>query len=570
MRIRADLAAFNIARGRDVGLGTLNQVRADLQASDDPYIREAVGFAGNLSPYASWEDFQARNGISNAVIAQFKQAYPDLILRTSAEIAAFADANPDIELIPAPEVGAGAVRVKGIDRVDLWVGGLAESHINGGMVGQTFWVVLHEQFDRLQEADRFYYTDRLDNVPFYENFVDGQNFGDIIARNTGLTNLPEDVFVADSEDASNTGGDDAGQGDGDGTGDPDPDSGDGDGGTSGEDDQVSNGDDEDDGDDQGEDEDEEDNEETDETGNSPNPAPTGNTGTTSPFVIYLGTAAADTVAGGTLADTLSGADGDDTLFGGAGDDNLSGGAGDDTLSGDGGHDLLVGNAGADTLLAGAGNDTVLGGAGADVIEAGDGDDIVFGHQGRDVIDTGGGNDRIVASSGDGNDVLNGGAGIDTLDLSALTSNTTVFLSAGGVGAATSSGGGSDTLRGIENVKAGAGNDVIVASSDTNMLEGGIGSDIFVFNSAAAANGDTIADFQDGDLIDLKPLFASLNLSEDAADHLVAAPTFTVAGQMRLRVDGEDTVVEGAVDTDGDIDFTIRISGRTDLNANDFS
>ena len=112
------------------------------------------------------------------------QAYPDLVLDTPEEIAAFVAANPDITLV-------NGNTVKGIDRVDLWVGGLAETHINGGVVGQTFWVVLHEQFDRLQEGDRLYYTDRFDNFDFYENIVDGQEFSDIIARNTGLTNLPE-------------------------------------------------------------------------------------------------------------------------------------------------------------------------------------------------------------------------------------------------------------------------------------------------------------------------------------------------------------------------------------------
>ncbi len=90
--------------------------------------------------------------------------------------------------------------MKGIDRVDLWVGGLAEKHIKGGMVGQTFWVVLHEQFDRLQEGDRFYYIDRFDNFDFYENIIDGQSFSDIIARNTGLTGLPEHIFEVSDED----------------------------------------------------------------------------------------------------------------------------------------------------------------------------------------------------------------------------------------------------------------------------------------------------------------------------------------------------------------------------------
>lgn len=197
VRINADLFSFNLARGRDVGLGTLNQVRMDLAASDDPYVQEAVGFAGDLAAYASWEDFQTRNGLSDTVIAQFKEAYPDLVLDTPEKIAAFVAVNPDIQLVDGEN---GAKIVKGIDRVDLWVGGLAETHVNGGMVGQTFWVVLHEQLDRLQEADRFYYHDRVEAFDFYENFIDGQEFSDIILRNTGLQGLAESIFDTEVRD----------------------------------------------------------------------------------------------------------------------------------------------------------------------------------------------------------------------------------------------------------------------------------------------------------------------------------------------------------------------------------
>ncbi|MGO4671207.1 peroxidase family protein, partial [Bosea sp. 2RAB26] len=214
VRINADLFAFNVARGWDVGLGTLNQVRSDLAASQDPYVSEAVGYAGNLSPYTSWEDFQQRNNLSDAVIAQFRQAYPDLVLDAN-EIAAFHAINSNINVAIQAD-GTGIV--KGIDRVDLWVGGLAETHINGGMVGQTFWVVLHEQFDRLQEADRFYYLDRVENFDFYENFIDGQEFADIIARNTSLTNLPENIFETVVGDDGDNG---TGTGDGDGDDDDD-------------------------------------------------------------------------------------------------------------------------------------------------------------------------------------------------------------------------------------------------------------------------------------------------------------------------------------------------------------
>ncbi len=187
VRIQADLFSFNVARGRDVGLGTLNQVRSDLLESTDPYVMEAVERSGeDLSPYSSWQDFQQRNGLSATVLAQFMAAYPDLVLASQNEIDAFKTANPSIELV-------NGNTVKGIDRVDLWVGGLAEEHINGGVVGATFWVVLHEQFDRLQEGDRFYYLDRVDDFDFY-NQVEDQSFSDIIARNTGLEGLPDDVF----------------------------------------------------------------------------------------------------------------------------------------------------------------------------------------------------------------------------------------------------------------------------------------------------------------------------------------------------------------------------------------
>ncbi|WP_291160569.1 peroxidase family protein, partial [Ensifer sp. SSB1] len=240
VRISADLFSFNVARGWDVGLGTLNQIRMDLAASQDPYVREALSYAGNLSPYASWDDFQVRNGLSNTIINQFKQAYPDLVLQ-SQDIAAFQAINPGIQ-VAIQANGTGVV--KGIDRVDLWVGGLAEKHINGGMVGQTFWIVLHEQFDRLQEADRFYYSSRFDNFDFYENIIDGQDFADIIARNTGMTDLPERIFETNGlDDEDDDDGDPVGGGDDD----EDPVGGDGDDDDDDDDDGAGSGDDDGDG-----------------------------------------------------------------------------------------------------------------------------------------------------------------------------------------------------------------------------------------------------------------------------------------------------------------------------------
>ena len=198
VRIRADLFAQNVARGWDLGMGTLNQIKQGLLDSTSPYVQEAIGNVGiaNLQPYSSWEDFQTRNNLSDAVIAQFRQAYPDLVLN-ALEWQDFQGFNPEISAIAN---GDDSFTIKGVDRVDGWVGGLVEAKVdidNQGspaLVGSTFWVILHEQLDRLQEADRFYYIPRLENLPLYSNFVEDSTFAKIIARNTGLTNLPANVF----------------------------------------------------------------------------------------------------------------------------------------------------------------------------------------------------------------------------------------------------------------------------------------------------------------------------------------------------------------------------------------
>jgi len=535
-----DLAALNIFRGRDMGIAPFNEVRAQLY--------EKTGLS-SLRPYTDWDDFQSRNNISNAVMNQLKTAYPG-----------------------------------GFQTMDLWVGGLAERP-RSGQLGSTFAYIFLEQLDRLQHGDRLYYLEIFDDSLFEDNPV---SFADIIMRTTGLTGLPENIFASATVDPPTHVGQPPAE---DNEDEENPD---GPGGDTGEDDDDDNvdpvGDDEDDddsdpiGDDGDDDEDDDDgntdpvddeNDDSDDDEeapppNNPPPPPPTNAGVDSPYVMFIGTSINDSAAGEGGNDTLLGHDGSDTLIGNGGDDNVVGGLGDDVLFGGAGNDVIVSDDGNDMLMGGAGNDMLIAGAGNDTIFADDGDDLIFGGAGRDVIDAGRGNDTVYAAIGDGDDVLDGGDGTDTLDLSALTAGATVDLGATGIGFMQSSDGGHDTLRGFENVKGGAGNDTIHASNQANTLEGGIGLDTFVFRSAQAANGDTISDFQPGDQIDLRPLYASLNLSQDMSTHLTTDATFNMAGQLNLRIDGADTIIEGTVDGDGGIDFAIRVVGRTNLTNADFS
>jgi Ca2+-binding RTX toxin-like protein len=537
VRIQADLFSFNVARGRDIGLGTLNQIRSDLAASQNSYVAEAVGYAGDMSPYASWEDFQQRNGLSDAVIAEFRQAYPDLVLDTPAKLAAFTAANPDITLV-------NGNTVKGIDRVDLWVGGLAEHHINGGVVGQTFWVVLHEQFDRLQEADRFYYKDRLEAFDFYDAFIDGQEFSDIVTRVTGITGLDEQIFEVNDEDEDvdndEDDEDDVDNGDEDDDEDEDGDDSDGDGddcGCDGDDDGVV----------------------------IPPPAsPSGG-------ALRTGTAQTDVLIGTAGADNIIGLGGDDVLIGEAGDDAVSAGEGADFVDAGAGVDTVFLGAGDDHGFGGAGRDALYGEAGDDRLFGGADDDRLDGGAGSDTVVGGAGNDLIVAAIGDGDDTyhgdeLAGGTGVDTLDMSAVTASVSVDLGSGllGRGSAVSVQTGHDALWSIENVATGSGNDTITASAAVNVIEGGDGQDTFRFTSAQAADGDTILDFEPGDRLDLAAIDASSGSDGNQSFTIVSGAAFTASAQLLVsyetRADGEYTVVSGNTGGNLEADFQINLKG----------
>ena len=466
------------------------------------------------------------------------------MLDSAAKVAAFTAANPDIQLLDVVRNGGGDIvsaRVKGIDRVDLWVGGLAEKHINGGMVGQTFWVVLHEQFDRLQQGDRFYYKDRLEAFDFYDEFIDGQNFADIVARNTGLDNLPEHIFLTDDED------------------DDDQD-----------DDDDNNNDDDDDvpGDDEDEDDDDEQNTDNEGSGDDDDDG-TGNTPLPVAAKTLIGTGDSDILTGDEGDDVLLGGGGPDILAGNGGADILRGEAGQDVLLGGGGMDVMHGGGGDDQMHGGAGNDMIFGGGGVDLIFGDDGDDVIEGGYGRDTVYAGAGNDRVIASMGEGYNSYNGDEGIDTLDYSASQANLKVDLGNGfmGRGYVQSSTDGTDTITGFENFIGGIGHDTIRASNAVNVIDGGAGNDVFQFGSAAQANGDTIYGFQTGDKID----FTGMN---ETGMRLVAGTTLNDIGDVSITHetrDGEEfTIIRGNTQGDDAADFELALHGRHNLTVNDFN
>ncbi len=239
----------------------------------------------------------------------------------------------------------------------------------------------------------------------------------------------------------------------------------------------------------------------------------------------VGTGAADSITGDSIgnfisgaggADVLTGLGGNDTLLGGVGNDQLFGGTGDDYLyAGDfstGDADLLDGGAGgSDTVdfssgdngvivtLGTGGNATVnpngntsnntdtlvgieniIGTNFADNITGDTVGNFLSGGGSDDIISGGGGNDTI--AGGTGNDNLSGGEGSDTLTYANSASAVTANL-----GSTTTTGEGTDTISGFENLIGSALNDSLTGANDANLITGGAGADTI----AALGGNDTV-------------------------------------------------------------------------------
>lgn len=99
----------------------------------------------------------------------------------------FADITSDEALQQKLEQVYGSV-----DNIDLWIGGLAEEHVTGASIGETFHTILSDQFARLRDGDRFWYENILAGESL--ELVESTTLADVIERNTGIQNLQDNVF----------------------------------------------------------------------------------------------------------------------------------------------------------------------------------------------------------------------------------------------------------------------------------------------------------------------------------------------------------------------------------------
>jgi peroxidase len=133
-----DLIAIDIQREKDVGLGTLNQTR------------KALGM----------------------------RTYPSFAALT---------ADPVLQSNLKSVYGS-------IDQVDLFIGGLAEAHAKGALVGPTFQAIIADQFQALRAGDRFFWQNEGFNRAT-ASWIANTTLSSIILRNTDTTKLQANVFI---------------------------------------------------------------------------------------------------------------------------------------------------------------------------------------------------------------------------------------------------------------------------------------------------------------------------------------------------------------------------------------
>jgi len=507
--IGSDLAALNIQRGRDHGLPSYNEMRIAL----------------GLAPKTSFAQIT-----SDAQVAQ----------------------------------RLAAAYGNDVNKLDLWVGGLAEDAVAGGMMGETFRLVMIDQFTRIRDGDRFWSQGRgFDADELAELW--STTLSDVIVRNSNVTDLQDNAFLAFNRVSGNNNANTINGGTGRnlliGNGGNDTLNGNASddhlvggagadrltgfagkntliGGANGDtfvihvdranttrirdwtpEDTI---------------------EFANATGVPPLTIEDGAEGAIIRFgsavVIVEGVTASQLPFGPPTnppGQTITGTGASEILNGTAGDDTINGRGGADTINGLSGADLLIGGTGNDTLNGGDGNDRLAGEGGVDRLDGGAGDDVLFIQGTADATDTfigGSGVDTIRATGtsttvtlagtgrisgvevldGAGRDII-GTTGADVFDFS-------IFQTVLGV-ASVQGLGGDDTLvggAGADELFGGDGADRLEGRAGSNGLTGGAGIDTFVIH-VDRANTTTIRDWTPQDVVEFAATAGATPMTiEDAA------------------------------------------------------
>ena len=106
------------------------------------------------------------------------------------------------EITTNPDLQARLAQLYGnVDSIDLWTGGLAEDHVAGGSVGPTFRAIIADQFERLRDGDRFWYSRTFSGTQL--QVLQQTRLSEVIRRNTWITKIQDNAFIFDPDQLPN-------------------------------------------------------------------------------------------------------------------------------------------------------------------------------------------------------------------------------------------------------------------------------------------------------------------------------------------------------------------------------
>jgi len=196
-----DLGALDIERGRDHGMPTYNALRRAYGLAPKTSFRAITGEASEAFP--SSPELTRGREIDDPESLDFMQ-----LRGRNGEIIAPDSPEAEAAVIRATRRTTLAARLKAIygsvDKVDAFVGMVAERHLRGAEFGELQLAIWKRQFEALRDGDRFFYGNdpglslirRTFNIDFRHSLAQ------VIAANTDieLSDLNSNVFLLAEEE----------------------------------------------------------------------------------------------------------------------------------------------------------------------------------------------------------------------------------------------------------------------------------------------------------------------------------------------------------------------------------
>jgi len=196
-----DLGALDVERGRDHGMPTYNDLRRAYGLAPKTSFRAITGEASEAFP--SSPELTAGQEIDDPNSLDFMQ-----LRGPNGEVIAPDSPEAEASVIRATRRTPLAARLKAIygtvDKVDAFVGMVAERHVRRAEFGELQLAIWKRQFEALRDGDRFFYGNDpgLNMIRRTFNLDFRHTLAELIAANTDLrlSDLNSNVFLLAEEE----------------------------------------------------------------------------------------------------------------------------------------------------------------------------------------------------------------------------------------------------------------------------------------------------------------------------------------------------------------------------------